>query len=166
MQKYLFITLSVICLMTFHFANAQVFKQSTTNSKVEEQKIPENISEPKVEKTNSNEDTASQKELKGIPVKLSEEQKEAADEALRNNLRDITKKDELKTRIEFLEANNYQDKVILRRELMKNGNNFRLSSHAADNIKKANVNPKSDSQMNEYIFERSGVAENKASNDQ
>lgn len=155
-------TISLLCFLTASFsADAQVIfgRQPITPSpkvatdtevapetKAEKQAVPTEVTEPK-------------EEIQGIPVKLSEEDKEAADDALRDNLRDTTKQDDLKARVNFLEANDYQDKVMLRRKLMENGESFRVSSYAADSQKKASVNPQNDAQMNEYIFERSGVAE-------
>ncbi len=167
MKKYIYAFLPVFILTSALSAEAQMLfgrQPITPSAKVEN--TPENIPEPQTTETKTlPEETMPQAEVKGIQVELTEEQKEEADENLRNNLRNTTKRDELKTRVEFLEANDYHDEIMLRRKLMKNGEKFRLSSRAAKAQPKANVNPKSDSQMDEYILERAGVAEKQESHE-
>lgn len=95
----------------------------------------------------------------GIPVKLSPEELAEADSNLRDNLRDTTKNDDLKARIDFLESNNYADKIMFRRKMLKHKYDFNISSRAANSLKKANVNPNDNNDMNKYLFERANVAE-------
>lgn len=168
MKKFIYAFLPIFLLTLATSAEAQMLfgrRPTTPSAKVES--TPENIQEPPSAATTAlpEEETAVKAEVKGIQVELTEEQKEEADENLRNNLRNTTKRDELKTRVEFLEANDYHDEIMLRRKLMKNGEKFKLSSRSAKAKPKANVNPKSDSQMDNYLLERAGVAEKQESHE-
>ncbi|MBR4105887.1 MAG: hypothetical protein IKK52_01120 [Alphaproteobacteria bacterium] len=167
MKKFIYAFLPIFLLTSATSAEAQMLfgrQPSTSSAKVES--TSQDITESQATETKAlPEESAPQVETKGIQVELTEEQKEEADENLRNNLRNTTKRDELKTRVEFLEANDYHDEIMLRRKLMKNGEKFKLSSRSAKAKPKANVNPKSDSQMDNYLLERAGVAEKQKSHE-
>lgn len=167
MKKFIYAFLPIFLLTSATSAEAQMLfgrQPSTSSAKVES--TSQDITESQATETKAlPEESAPQVEIKGIQVELTEEQKEEADENLRNNLRNTTKRDELKTRVEFLEANDYHDEIMLRRKLMKNGEKFKLSSRSAKAKPKANVNPKSDSQMDNYLLERAGVAEKQKSHE-
>jgi len=106
------------------------------------------------------EEQTSNKEVKIIvPAKLSKEQLAAEDDKLRENLRDTTKNDDRKSRVKFLEVNNYVDKVTLRRNLQKQGIGFKEAEQIAKQLPKPQINPDSNKQMNDYIFERADVKE-------
>lgn len=167
MKKYICAFLPIFLLTSAMSAEAQIlFGRQTDTSSVKVESTPTGMIEPQTVETKAlPEETSLPTKVKGIQIELTEEQKEEADENLRNNLRNTTKRDELKTRVEFLETNDYHDEIMLRRKLMKNGEKFKLSSRYAKSKPKANVNPKSDLQMDKYILERAGVAEEKESHE-
>lgn len=151
------VVLSVFMIITD--ASAQFFgfgRKTTPKEEVIEEKVETDVQEVQPE-----DKTKAIEEQRSIPVKLSDEEIEQIDDNLRNELRDTVKKDELNARVEYLEADNYIDRVERRRKLLRHGEDFASSSRAASTMKKANVNPKDNSQMNNYIFDRAGVGEKK-----
>ena len=104
---------------------------------------------------------AEQIALRGIKTMPTEEEKEVMREGLREDLRQSIKYNDLKENINYLEVNNRLEKTAYRRRLQQMGENYRMSARLAERKRKIQVNPKDEKQMEQYVFERAGVPENK-----
>ena len=158
-MKKIVVLMFLSILMTVTDASAQLFGfgRKTENKEA----VAEVKAAPVVQAVKTEDNTLQEEPIKSIPVKLSDAEKEEIDNNLRDSLRDTVKKDELAARVEYLEADNYVDRVKTRQRLLHHSGDFKISSHAARSMKKANVNPKDNAQMNEYILNRAGVGDKK-----
>ena len=158
-MKKIVVLMFLSILMTVTDASAQLFGfgRKTENKEA----VAEVKAAPVVQAVKTEDNTLQEEPIKSIPVKLSDVEKEEIDNNLRDSLRDTVKKDELAARVEYLEADNYVDRVKTRQRLLRHSGDFKISSHAARSMKKANVNPKDNAQMNEYILNRAGVGDKK-----
>lgn len=160
-MKKLFIFLSVITLLPISAALSQILP-STGSTKPQTSSAPltEEVAGSAETASDSAETQVSDKEVEIlVPTKLSEEELAAEDNTLRDDLRDTTQNDDRKSRVKFIEVNNYIDKVTLRRELRRQGLSFEEASTIAETLPKPKINPDSNKQMNNYIFERADVKE-------
>ena len=122
--------------------------------------LKEAVADPSETTSDSAETQATDEEVKIlVPAKLSEEQLAAEDDTLREDLRDTAQNDDHKSRAKLIEVNNYIDKVTLRRNLQKQGLSFKEASYIAETLPKPKIDPDSNKQMNNYIFERADVKE-------
>lgn len=81
-----------------------------------------------------------------------------ANDNLREELRDTTKNYDIKTRRKYLNVNHHIDKILLRQQLQKQGVDTKVAASAAETLKKPNVDPASNEQMNEYILNRADIS--------
>ena len=97
----------------------------------------------------------------GIVNGVSEEERAALDNELRDKLKGTLREGEAKENVRFLSANNYLDKVMNRRHLQQMGENYNDAAAIAEYTPKAQVNPKDNEEVQQYIYERAGVPEEK-----
>ena len=158
MKKTLIILTSVL-LAAATSAEAQLLNASEAKKvAIEPNKVETPAAQPEIT-TTVTPVTQQAEEPQGIPVRVSEEEKVEIDNQLRESLRDVNKNDELTERVKFLESNNYADEVLLRRKMLKHGIDYKVAKTVAKEESKSKVNPKSDKDMNRYVFERADVPE-------
>ncbi len=158
-MKKLFVFLSVITLLPISAAFSQILPTDVSSkSQTIASPAKETIATTTKNTSDSTEAQATDEEVKIlVPAKLSEEQLAAEDDTLRDNLRNTAKNDDHKSRVKLLEVNNYIDKVTLRRNLQKQGLSFKEASKIAETLPKPKIDPDSNKQMNDYIFDRADV---------
>jgi len=155
-MKKIFLLLLFGGLCAAFSASAQMLNFGQKAEAVKKEAVKEVVNEPTAVAPATNDGVD---DNYGIQIEVSQEEKEAIADSLRDDLRDTLKNNEIKERVEYVEDNNYIDRVMYRREMLKQSQDYKVAEHAAASLKKAQVNPKSDKQLNDYILERAGVPE-------
>lgn len=143
-------------------ASAQLIGDTKKNDSAHKQ--PVIISEQQVNATTktisveaSEVDILTEEELP--PVKMTPEQKAEIDNAAKKRLRSGMRRQGVRDRREFIDALTYVEKIQKRRAAMLEGKSDREVAEAEASVKKPDINPAIDSQMELYLHQKAGLVD-------
>lgn len=92
-------------------------------------------------------------------VAMTAEEKAEIDAKAKKNMRSSVKKQSVRERKDFIDAMTSSEKVVARRKALLAGQGKAGAAQAEDNVKKPDINPSQDKEMENYLFEKAGLAQ-------
>lgn len=90
-------------------------------------------------------------------VVMTPEQKAEIDSKAKKNMRISVKKQSVRERKDFIDVMTSSEKILARRQALRNGQGKAAASLAEAGVKKPDFNPAADREMEDYLFEKAGL---------
>lgn len=161
MQRKIVLSLVGVFLI-ISSANAQILNGSTSavvqtaSSQTTKTSISE-ASNSQTERLLSKEEIEALIKTEPMAAAMTPEQKAEIDIKAKKNMRGSIKKQSTGERKDFIDVMTSSEKLIARRKALAEGKSSAEAAQAEDKIKSPDINPSSDKEMENYLFEKAGL---------